>query len=235
MTLSNEGYCVTCDSETTFYSDSEWLRDCYLCKRCGSIPRERALMFCIERYYPNWKELRIHESSAFSRGASVKLKEHCNQYVLTHFFSDLQPGEMHPNGFRNEDLESQTFSDEHFDLVITQDVMEHIFDPARAFAEIARTLKPGGAHIFSVPLVNKEKPSEIWAQRDDSGNIICLHEPEFHGNPVSDMGSLVTMHWGYDICDFIYRHSGLFTTINYIDDLSLGIRAEYIEILVSRK
>jgi SAM-dependent methyltransferase len=142
---------------------------------------------------------------------------------------------MHPRGFRNEDIENQTFPDGSFDLVVTQDVMEHIFNPAKAFAEIARTLKPGGAHIFSVPLVNKERHSEAWAQRDDKGNVVHLRDPEYHGNPVSDKGSLVTMHWGYDICDFIFEQSGLYTTINYIDNLSLGIRAEYIEILVSRK
>ena len=118
---------------------------------------------------------------------------------------------------------------------MTQDVMEHIFDPARAFAEIARVLKPGGAHIFSVPLVNKEKPSEVWARRDDAGNIVHVREAEYHKNPISNDGSLVTMHWGYDISDFIFTHSGLYTTINYIDNLSLGIRAEYIEILVSSK
>ncbi len=233
--ISNTGYCIICDSETTFSSDYEWLRDHYLCKKCRSIPRERALMFCIERYYPHWRELRIHESAPLARGASTKLKKYCNLYVPTHFFPDFQPGEIHPSGFRNEDLESQTFPDEYFDLVITQDVMEHIFDPARAFAEIGRTLKQGGAHIFTVPLVNKEKPSEVWAQRDDKGNIVHMREPEYHGNPISDKGSLVTMHWGYDICNFIYKHSGLFTIINYIDNLSLGIRAEYIEILVSKK
>lgn len=113
--------------------------------------------------------------------------------------------------------------------------MEHVFDPAKAFAEIRRVLKPGGAHLFSVPLVNKKGPSEVWAQKEANGNIIFLREPEYHGNPISEKGSLVTMHWGYDICDFIYTHSGLVTTIHYIDDLSLGIRAEYIEILVSKR
>lgn len=256
--LSNEGYCITCDAETTFSAKSEWLRDYYICEKCGSIPRERALMFCIERYYPNWRELHIHESSPVSRGASAKLQAHCRNYSSSHFFPDFPLGEMHPSGFRNEDIENQTFPDsplgavnisdfrnenlenltfpdESFDLFITQDVMEHIFEPARVLAEIARVLKPGGAHIFSVPLVNKEKPSEVWATKDDKGNIIHLHEPEYHGNPISEKGSLVTMHWGYDISDFIFKHSGLHTTINYIDNLSLGIRAEYIEILVSRK
>ncbi len=235
LKFSNEGYCVTCDSETTFSSSNEWLRDYYICNRCDSIPRERALMFCIERYYPNWRELHVHESSPAPRGASEKLKKHCAHYVPSHFFSDHPLGEIHQRGYSNENLEDQTFPDESFDLVISQDVMEHIFDPARAFAEIARTLKPGGAHIFSVPLINKEKPSEICAVRDDKGNITYLREPEYHGNPIDDKGSLVTMHWGYDICDLIFKNGGLFTTINYIDNLSLGIRAEYIEILVSRK
>ncbi len=231
----NNGYCITCDSETTFYANNEWLRDHYICKKCGSIPRERALMFCIERYYPNWKELFVHETSPTDRGASIKLKEYCKNYIPTHYFSDFPAGEIHPRGFRNENLEDQTFPDESFDLVISQDVMEHIFDPARAFAEIGRVLKPGGAHIFSVPLVKKEKSSVVCAKKDDKDNIIYLLEPEYHGNPINDEGALVTMHWGYDICDFILRHSGLYTTINYIDNLSLGIRAEYIEILVSRK
>jgi len=42
-------------------------------------------------------------------------------------------------------------NDESFDLVITLDVFEHVLRPAKAFAEIARTLKPGGAHIYTVP------------------------------------------------------------------------------------
>jgi SAM-dependent methyltransferase len=233
--LSNKGYCVTCDSETTFCSTNEWLRDFYICKNCGSIPRERALMFCIERYYPNWMELYIHESSPVFRGASIKLKQRSDHYSSSYYFLDSPLGAVNTSGFRNENLEALTFPDNSFDLFITQDVMEHIFDPAKAFAEIARVLKPGGAHIFSVPLVNKEKSSEVWARRDEKGNVVHVREPEYHGDPINDEGSLVTRHWGYDICDFILERSGLYTTINYIDDLSMGIRAEYIEILVSRK
>jgi SAM-dependent methyltransferase len=192
-------------------------------------------MACIERDYPHWRDLSIFELSPSPAGASAKLRKQCTHYVRTHFFPNFPRGARHPSGFRCEDLEALTFPDESFDLIISQDVMEHIFDPAKAFAEIARTLKPGGAHIFSVPLVNKEKPSEVWATKDNKGNIIHLHEPEYHNNPISEKGSLVTMHWGYDISDFILKHSGLHTTVNYIDNLSLGIRAEYIEIMVSRK
>jgi SAM-dependent methyltransferase len=192
-------------------------------------------MFCIERYYPHWKSFHIYEPSPASRGASLKLKKHCKHYSASHYFTDFPSGEIHPSGFRNENIEKLTFRDNSFDLVITQDIMEHVFNPAAAFMEIKRVLKPEGAHIFSVPLVNKEKQSEVWAKKDGKGDIIYIESPEYHGNPISEKGSLVTMHWGYDICDFIYQHSSLVTTIHYIDDLSLGIRAEFIEILISKR
>jgi SAM-dependent methyltransferase len=144
-------------------------------------------------------------------------------------------GKTHPTGWRNEDLENLTFPDESFDLMVTQDVMEHIFNPGKAFYEIARTLKKGGAHIFTVPIVNKEQPSKLNAKKDENGNVIILGYPDYHGNPVDNQGSLVTMYWGYDICDYILKHSGLYTTIVYIDNLLLGIRAELIEVLISRK
>jgi SAM-dependent methyltransferase len=233
--ISNKGYCLTCDSETTFYSKNEWLRDYYLCKKCKSIPRERALIFCLERSYPDWRNLCIHESSPSFRGASVKIKEHCRNYVSSYYFPDFPLGEIHPSGFRNENLECQTFPDESFDIVVTQDVMEHVFDPARAFSEIGRVLKPGGAHVFSVPLVNKDRPSKERARKNDDGTIAYATEPEYHGDPLNEKGSLVTMQWGYDICEFIHEQSGLFTTVHFIDNISLGIRAEFIEILISKK
>jgi len=156
-------------------------------------------------------------------------------YPTSQFFPGFECGEIHPSGWRNENLEKQTFADCSFDLVITQDVMEHIFDPDKAFAEIARTLKPGGAHIFTVPIVNKAAPSCVRAKLDARGEVTYLEEAQYHGNPVDPKGSLVTMDWGYDITEHILRSSGLHSTLVYIDDLSRGIRAEYIEVVVSRK
>ncbi|NJO96517.1 MAG: class I SAM-dependent methyltransferase [Pleurocapsa sp. CRU_1_2] len=233
--IRSEGFCHTCDQEVVFSSKQSWLREHYICHNCHSVPRERALMYCVEKFYPNWKQLSIHESSPANRGASLKIKNSCQKYQTSQYFSEFTLGKYHSSGWRNEDLENQSFADESFDLVITQDVMEHIFNPDKAFSEIARTLKPGGAHIFTVPIINKNKPSEVWATRESDGTINYIGKPEYHGNPVDSEGALVTMHWNYDICDYILKHSGLYTTIVYIDDLSLGIRAEYIEVLISRK
>jgi SAM-dependent methyltransferase len=192
-------------------------------------------MWCVEHFYPDWRGLTIHESSPGGRGASAKLAAGGKYYLATQYYPCFPKGQTHPSGFRCEDLEQQTFDDDSFDLVITQDVLEHVLDPVRGFREVARTLKRGGAHIFTTPLVNRDKPSQARAKRDPSGSIVHLSPPEYHGNPVDENGSLVTMHWGYDIADLILRCSGLFTTIVVVDDLSKGIRADYIEVLVSRK
>lgn len=234
--LEVKGSCPICEQEVVFRSNNEWLRDNLLCSNCTSIPRERALMAIIKLYYPDFSSLAIHESSPGYRGVSVKLKKECAGYTTSHFYRGFELGKQHPkHGYRCEDLENLTFDDESFDLFITQDVMEHVFDPGKVFKEIARVLKPGGAHIFTVPIINKERTSECWASRGDEGEIIYRHEPEYHGNPIDSKGSLVTMHWGYDIASYINDATGMLSTVLTLDNITEGIRAEYIDVVVSRK
>ncbi len=228
------GVCPCCGEMTSFVAHDPWLRDHFQCATCGSIPRNRALIQVLKKYHPDWESFSIHESSPSGGGASAALRRHCRGYVASQYFPARDFGAM-VGEFRNEDLEKQTFDDESFDVVVTQDVLEHVYDPASAFIEIGRTLKPGGSHIFSVPLVNKHLPTQVWATRNSDGSPKFLHEPDYHGNPVDPRGAPVTMRWGYDIVDFIRKATGLETSIEYIDDLEAGIRAEYIEILITRK
>lgn len=232
--LDNPGFCPTCNSETRFVAETAVLRSSYKCTSCGSVPRERALIKTLETFYPAWAALRLHESSPAARGASLRFRKESADYIASQFFPGVEPGSL-VNGVRCENLEALTFSDNEIDLHVSQDVMEHVFDPMRAFAEIARTLKPGGAHVFTVPLVNRHKPSSRRARLREDGEIEHLKPPVYHGNPISSEGSLVTVDWGFDICRYIHRASGLFTFIQSIDDLSFGIRAEINEVLVTVK
>jgi len=230
-----EGFCPCCELDTKFSSPDSGFRDHLRCSHCQSRPRERALTKVIEEFYPNWRNLRIHESSPANRGSSAKLKSQCPNYVASKYYGDELTWGKTFSGYRNEDLEHQTFEDESFDLIITQDVFEHLFDIESAFKEIARTLRAGGAHIFTTPLVNFTKPTEVWAKRNKDGTIKYLHDPEYHGSPSSKKGSLVTFHFGYDISDIISNSCGLNTTIVRIDDLRFGIRAKYLEVLITKK
>jgi SAM-dependent methyltransferase len=193
-------------------------------------------MYCMEKFFPQWRDLTIHESSPVSgRGASRRLANEAPGYVPSYYYPNVAAGEM-VKGVRCEDLENLSFDDESFDLHLTQDVFEHLFNPAAAFREIARTLRPGGAHVFTTPLVRKNEATRFCAALAPDGTVIHLVEPpEYHGNPISLEGSLVTVNWGYDIADYIFKACGLFTKLVFIDNIELGIRAEYIEVLLTYK
>lgn len=233
VVLQSSGHCPTCNQDAEFVARNAWLRDHFLCSKCGSIPRERALMAAIESYFPAWRNAVVHESSPGQRGASVRLARECPGYIPSQYFADVAPGSL-VGRMRCENLEAMTFADESIDLHVSQDVLEHIFHPSRAFREIARTLKPGGMHICTVPLVNKGRPSRLRA-RLENGQVVHLEEEQYHGNPIGDGRSLVTVDWGFDICRHIFEASGLFTYMLCMDDLSRGIRAEFIEVLVTVK
>jgi SAM-dependent methyltransferase len=220
--------------EANFVALEPYLRNSYFCSHCGSIPRERALMATIELYFPKWRELVIHESSPGSGGASKRLAEEGTHYIASQYFADKLPGTL-VDGVRCENLEALSFADESIDLHITQDVMEHVFHPAQVFREIARTLKLGGAHIFTAPLEKKHEPSVVRARLDADGTVTHFDTAVYHGNPVSAQGSLVTIDWGYDICRHIFEACGLFTHLVHLDDLSKGIRADLNEVLVTIK
>jgi SAM-dependent methyltransferase len=228
------GYCPVCERETHFIAYGEWLRDHYLCQQCGSIPRERALFTVMERVVPAWRSLRIHESSPGRPESSRRLEAECPGYIATHYFPASEPGTT-VNGFRSENLEKLTFRDESFDLVITQDVMEHVLDPAAGFREIARTLAPGGHHIFTTPIAPSMPMSQPRARRAADGQIEYLAPPEYHGNPIDPQGALVTMQFGADIARLVEQSSGLATTIQRPIDPHRGIVGEYLEVMVSAK
>jgi SAM-dependent methyltransferase len=155
--LRNSGHCPICDSDTTFAVNEPYLRNHYKCLMCGSLPRERALMYVVELFYPNWADLRIHESSPGETGASARFRRECKEYIPSQYFPNVVSGSL-ANGIRCENLEALSFDDASVDLHITQDVMEHVFQPSTVFAEIARTLRPGGGTYLYRPIGQATSP-----------------------------------------------------------------------------
>lgn len=226
------GFCPVCRSATRFVARHPWFRDHYRCDRCGSIPRQRALLLVLEDLFPNWRDLDIHESSPAGSSSDVLARE-CRKYIATHCFPGVPLGALH-DGFRCEDLEAMTFPDECFDVVITQDVFEHVLDYRRAFRDVVRTIRPGGAHIFTTPKYKGLRKSQDRAIRRN-GEIVHLAPPEYHGNPIDAAGSLVTVHYGDDICDIIWNETRCPTTIHVIMEEKTGTIAEFMEVFSTKK
>lgn len=243
--LEFPGRCPICEVDVTFRArapeavplerQGAWLRNELACPRCRSIPRERALAHLLLRMRPNWRQLAIHECSPVLRGMSLRLKNECPGYLMSQYAEDFPFGEVHPRqGWRNENLEAQTFPDSCFDVVVTLDVFEHLFHPGRAAREIGRTLRPGGLCIMTVPVVRPWGDIQRRAALVNGEPRHLLPE-QYHGNPVGDGRALVTIDWSYAVGAYLTAHSGLPFAVHVIDDLSMGVRDPYNVVLTAVK
>jgi Methyltransferase domain len=229
----NVGVCPICEKKTVFVEEAAWLRDNYRCARCRSIPRWRALVRILSECYPEWRSSTMYEAGP-SGAASRKLALECPAYQSSQYLRGVERG-AYLEGVRAENLEALTFADCSFDLVVTQDVFEHVFRPDLAFAEIARVLRPGGAHVFTVPYYREKPRTVVRAEAGPDGEARNLLAPKYHKGPVDAGGSLVVSEWGQDLPDFVHRHGGLTTTIHCVRDRREGIDGAFREVFVSRK
>ena len=118
------------------------------------------------------------------------------------------------DGARNEDICRLTYADASFDIVLSSDTLEHVPDFRAALAETRRVLRPGGRHIFTVPVVWSRSTTEARAHVGGDGEIIHLMPALYHGKgsgayrfiPVG--ADLLTFtEFGRDIVDYV-REAG---------------------------
>lgn len=240
-----EGYCPICETEVRFRAESDkiipkewygaWFRGALRCSECRSPPRERAIAHVLACLEPDWRSKVVHEASPGGWAFSRKLRAECARYVPSQFDPAMEPGAVHPRfGWRNENLERQTFADSAFDIVIAQDVFEHLFRPGQAAREIARTLRSDGLCLLTVPAVQRFGRSVRRAEETSAGVRHILPET-YHGSPVGDGRSLVTVDWSYDIGAYLSAASRLPFVVMVLDDLSMGIRDAVNLVLAARK
>lgn len=236
MIYEHAGFCPCCETNVTFRASGPWLRSTLRCPTCDSVVRERALALVLEEIMPDWRDAAIHESSPMPRGISKKLREQARNYLASQYFPSETPGAV-VRGFRNENLEAQTFVDGSFDLVVSLDVMEHVFHPDRAYAEIWRTLRPGGLYIHTFPIMKTQTAAtRRRATLEPDGTVTHLVQPpEYHGNPVDLSGSLVTFDYGYDLPRQIAEWAPFDVRIMRFWDQTHGVVGEFTEVVVCRR
>lgn len=84
-------------------------------------------------------------------------------------------------GARNEDMCRLTYADESFDLVLSSETLEHVPDFSAALRETRRVLRPGGRHVFTVPIVADRQETQRRAEVAGDGAIVDLLPPLYHG------------------------------------------------------
>lgn len=209
-----EGYCQVCDKPATFLVDQlygaqetpqGWLpnwRERLVCKHCQLTNRQRAILhvlkeavathlvgeqplslYAMEQLSPLFKWLSQHLPNVICLGSE-------------YFGEPINSGTI-VNGLRHENVENWSFTDQSFDFIISNDVLEHVNLPERAIAEMYRTLKSQGQFFITIPFclnaVHTVRRAEVVA-----GVVKHLLPPNYHGNPLSSKGSLVFHDFGWE-------------------------------------
>jgi SAM-dependent methyltransferase len=168
------GRCTVCGAETRFVRNS-WIlsrelrqawppgfvaRESMLCAECGSSLRVRLLAEALLALYgagarsvaelvqePGFRGLRVAEINAAGR---------------MHPFLAVHPALTYVE-YPQEDIQSLSWPDDSYDLVLTSETLEHVPDLRRALAETRRVLRPGGRHLLTVPV---DPRRDVTASRD---------------------------------------------------------------------
>ena len=176
------GRCSVCGSDDRFVRNSwviprdlasQWPaefvdRESQFCLSCGSSRRVRGLAAVLVDMYGT-RATSVAELVEEPGFRALDIAE-INSVGRMHPFLARLPNLTYCE-YPDEDLMRLSFGDESFDLVVTSDTLEHVPDPMRAFREVHRVLRPGGHHVFTVP-VDPRRPTT--ASRDGLA-------PQHHG------------------------------------------------------
>lgn len=173
--------------------------------------------------FPAFSSLAIYEPgvSGAHRGymkALPRYRQSCYRQAL--------PRGSQVDGIVNQDLEQLTFESGSFDVVVTSDILEHVRKPSAAFAEIQRVLKPGGRHVFTVPL-QYPMPRETTYRVDTSTDHDQLILPPMYHGDGNGGRSLVYTDFGEDMLEHL-EQSGMITTVKFAD----GTNSERRKVIV---
>jgi len=180
------------------------------CAFCGAKLRARriaqALLITLGGDPPPWRSIRDWTRSPNAqRLAIAEVNEieglHAELarlpgFAPSEYIEGAEPGAI-VDGVRCEDLTRLTYHAERFDLLLSSETLEHVPDLPKALSEIRRVLKPGGSHIFTVP-VRPSVPRTFERRRiNPDGAIVDAHPPIAH--PGGDWGYPVFTEFGADL------------------------------------
>jgi len=205
--------CFLCGSSLDFVCQKDISLRESLCPICGASRRNSDLakiildtflqdsMLSLRTAIPKLAHLSIFEAQ--STGMIHDTFAGLPHYICSEYFDNVDKSQKNKDGIMCQDLQDLTFHSDYFDLVITQDVLEHVGCPEKALSEIHRVLKPGGYHIFTIPY--HEGKTTLIRITIEEGKKIQIYPPVFHGDPLREQGALVYTDFGSDMKTIIEK------------------------------
>jgi SAM-dependent methyltransferase len=186
------GRCQCCQRLTVFLAHRNCSPEFRACLFCSANERYELLAAEIrQRFGDKLSDMSILELDP--RSPLKPLLSGARKYTRSFFEEGWSSGER--DGAVCEDITALKFDNHSLDLIISSDVLEHVPYLDKAFSETARVLKPGGAHIFTVP------PRAMTRKRAviKDGKVVHIEPPEHHLDPLSPEGVLAFWDIGPDL------------------------------------
>ena len=155
--------CTVCGFAGRFHAYGAPLRFDALCPQCRSVERHRLLALWLAANRPQLTGASVMHVAP-EPGMSAMIRPLCGRYTT----ADAHPGRAD----RCIDLEHITEADASYDYVICSHVLEHVYDDRRALRELHRIIRPGGAVIVMVPVV------EAWPETFEDPGVVDGSERE---------------------------------------------------------
>jgi len=206
------GYCYVCRTFVDFFVDFNYAyevdgvlmpnwRERLECPICHLNNRMRAVVHIFDLVcHPN-ENSNIYITEQTTPLYKLLKKTFSNTYGSEYLGGSVSYGNLNSNGIRNEDLTKLTFASNQFDYILSFDVFEHIPNYKKALAECYRCIRTGGVLFFSVPFVLTSKKNIVRAHLSQTGEIVHLLPPEYHGDPINSDSCLCFFHFGWEILE----------------------------------
>ena len=206
-----DGFCVPCNKAVSFLVDMQsgghrhangWTpnwRERLECPLCRMNNRQRLIATLLKQALCDAQGQQVYlmeQVTPIFNWASTTFKNH--KIIGSEYLGHEYTGGSVFKGIRHEDVENMSFVDGQLDLIVSNEVFEHVPNPAKAFAECARALKVGGVMLATIPFHSENDLSVIRAKLNN-GQVENMLPPAFHGNPISADGSLVFTDFGWDL------------------------------------
>jgi len=218
-----EGYCQACEQNSPFLVDKRygsqqteqgWMpnwRERLICPSCQLNNRQRAMIHVLKqavaaRQHEETADLKLYAMEQITPlftwlQANLSIactgSEYLGEDIQAHGLID---GIM--SKIRHENVQALSFADNHFDFIVSNDVLEHVDQPRLAITEMMRVLKSGGQIFVSIPFHANQAHSCRRAEWVD-GELLHYQAEQYHGNPLSEKGSLVFHDYGWDFIDWL--------------------------------
>lgn len=186
--------CLCCDRISIFMVPLKASGEFRACFFCSANERYELLAAEIKNRYE--KDLPTKDVLELDPHSPLrKILSRARTHTRTFYEPGKTSGFVRTDGTVCQDITALSFASGSFDLIVSAEVLEHVPSLDKAFRESARVLKPGGAHLFTVPpALRTRKRAELV-----DGEVRHIEAPEYHLDPMSPDGILAFWDIGPDL------------------------------------